>query len=393
MTPEADAGVDAGNEAFAMPDMGDSPMDPLAAAEALTAAREKASQPETNEASEAGRKLASFRAKKAEAPNGKISGQDWNADQAVPEEPQTELAEEADSGPDEVPAETQESDQEAELPPIDAPRSWTKEDKELFVSLPRETQERIADRERLRERDFLNRQNEAAEKLKGLTAKEQQVEQARQQYEQALPMLLQTLQQAQQGEFADIKTMADVEKLAREDWPRYALWDAQQKKIAAMAQEVQAAQARQASEFEQKWNDFAGREDKSLIERAPELADKTRSQKVADSAVDLLRDVGFTEKELGDLWNGKASISLRDHRVQLLILDGVKYREAKANIAKPLAKPVKPVQRPGAAPDKGAASLGRLKAAQERLSNARGLSAMDAAVEMLNAQRAASGQS
>jgi hypothetical protein len=106
-----------------------------------------------------------------------------------------------------------------ELSPIEPPRSWTKEDKELFTGLPRATQERLAERERSREGDFLRRQNEAAEKLKGLAAKEQAVEQARQTYEAALPQLLQTLQQQQAGEFADIKSMADVERLAREDWP------------------------------------------------------------------------------------------------------------------------------------------------------------------------------
>src|SRR5262245_8480791 len=79
------------------------------------------------------------------------------------------------------------------LPPIAPPRSWTKEDKELFTSLPRETQERIAQRERSRESDFLRRQNEAADKLKGLTAKEQAVDQARQQYEAALPLVLQAI--------------------------------------------------------------------------------------------------------------------------------------------------------------------------------------------------------
>src|SRR5215831_8612256 len=133
----------------------------------------------------------------------------------------------ADAGDDAAPVDAQDpgertegADRQQEPAPIEPPRSWTKEDKELFTSLPRATQERIAERERSRESDFLRRQNEAAEKLKGLNAKEQAVEQARQTYETALPQLLQTLQQQQAGEFADIKSMADVERLAREDWPR-----------------------------------------------------------------------------------------------------------------------------------------------------------------------------
>src|SRR6266576_3226668 len=50
-----------------------------------------------------------------------------------------------------------------EAPSIEPSRSWTKEDKELCASLPRATQERLAERERSREGDFLRRQNESAE--------------------------------------------------------------------------------------------------------------------------------------------------------------------------------------------------------------------------------------
>src|SRR5207302_740761 len=142
-----------------------------------------------------------------------------------------------------------------------APRSWTKEDKEVFTSLPRQTQERLVDRERSRETDFLRRQNEAAEKLKGLTAKEQAVEQARQQYEAALPQLLQNLQSQQAGEFADIRSMADVERLNREDWPRYLQWDLAQKKIALIQQEMLGAQQRQVQERLQQFSQFAKHED------------------------------------------------------------------------------------------------------------------------------------
>src|SRR5262249_29178395 len=48
---------------------------------------------------------------------------------------------------------TEGADRQQEPAPIEPPRSWTKEDKELFTSLPRATQERIAERERSRESD------------------------------------------------------------------------------------------------------------------------------------------------------------------------------------------------------------------------------------------------
>ena len=141
-----------------------------------------------------------------------------------------------------------EASTDQDLPPIEPPRSWTKADKELFTSLPRETQMRIAERERSREGDFLRRQAEAAEKLKGLTARQQAVDQARQEYEAALPQLLLTLNDQQAAEFADIKTLADAERVAREDWPRYMRWDLSQKKIAFAQQQMLEAQQRQVTE-------------------------------------------------------------------------------------------------------------------------------------------------
>jgi hypothetical protein len=168
------------------------------------------------------------------------------------------------------------ADRQDEPAPIEPPRSWTKEDKQLFASLPRATQERLVERERSRENDFLRRQNEAAEKLKGLSAKEQAVEQARQHYEAALPQLLATLQSQQAGEFADIKSMADVERLAREDWPRYLLWDLQQKKIAEVGQQLVAAQHRQVVEKLAQFTDFAKREDDLFKEKVPDMADEAK---------------------------------------------------------------------------------------------------------------------
>jgi hypothetical protein len=56
-------------------------------------------------------------------------------------------------------------------PPIEPPRSWTKEAKEQWQALPRNTQEYLAQREQERDREVRRSQNEAAEKLKGLRPK------------------------------------------------------------------------------------------------------------------------------------------------------------------------------------------------------------------------------
>ena len=273
-----------------------------------------------------------------------------------------------------------------ELSPIEPPRSWTKEDKELFASLPRATQERLAERERSREGDFLRRQNEAAEKLKGLSAKEQAVELARQTYEAALPQLLQTLQQQQAGEFADIKSMADVERLAREDWPRYLLWDLQQKKVAEVSQHMLAAQHRQAQEKLTQFVEFAKRQDDLFKEKVPDMVDETKAVELQKQALAVLGDLGFDEAELIPLWNGHKELSLRDHRLQLLIRDATLWREAQAKAKAAAVKPVPPVQRPGAATSRQGTDEARVQHLTQRLEQTGSL--RDAAA-LVRARRAA----
>ena len=269
---------------------------------------------------------------------------------------------------------------------IEPPRSWTKEDKELFASLPRATQERLAERERLREGDFLRRQNEAVEKLKGLNAKEQAVEQARQTYEAALPQLLQTLQQQQAGEFADIKSMADVERLAREDWPRYLLWDLQQKKIADVTQHMLAAQHRQVQEKLGQFTEFAKRQDDLFKEKVPDMLDEAKAAELQRRALAVLGDLGFSEAELVPLWNGHKELSLRDHRLQLLIRDATLWREAEKKAKAAAVKPVPPVQRPGAATPRQGTDEARVQHLTQRLEQT---GALRDAAALVRARRAA----
>jgi hypothetical protein len=156
-------------------------------------------------------------------------------------------------------------------------------------------------------------------------------------------------------------------------------WDAQQKKIAAVQREAKAAQERQQGDFKRQWSEYAQKQDQLLNDRAPELADKSTAEKLTKAAHGYLADIGFKPEELAQAWDGQASLSLRDHRVQLLILDGVKYREAKANIAKAAPKPVPPVQRPGTskAPTSAAdAEVQTLKTAFERNPSAKNAAAL-----------------
>ncbi len=332
-------------------------------------------------ASEAGRLLAASRRRQENPEPAKAV--EAKTPEAPPAAAEVQGSEPVKAGEDaapleEVPGETQEDDP-VEIPSVDPPRSWTKDAKEAFKLLPPALQKDVAELERSREVEIRRTQNETADKLKGLTAKEQAAEQVRQQYEQAIQGLHKELTTLRTGEFADIVTQADVERLANEDWPRFARWQAHDMKVRAVEQEARAAQERQHGEFRKQWSEYAQKQDQLLNDRAPELADKSTADKLTKAAQGYLADIGFKPEELAQAWDGQASLSLRDHRVQLLILDGVKYREAKAGAAKPAPKPVPAVQRPGTskAPTSAAdAEVQTLKAAFERNPSAKNAAAL-----------------
>jgi len=303
-----------------------------------------------------------------------------------------------DAGGESLPGETQSQDavvdpriKSGEQPPIEPPRSWSKEDKELFKALPRETQERLADRERSRDSDFSRRQQEATERAEALEAERSLAEQARGQYEHALPILLSNMQAAHNGEFADIQSMDDVQKLAVNDPIRYTQWDAAQKRLAAVHREVAAVQEQQAVEQAQRLQHYRMREAELFAEKAPEFADPVQSKKLMDGAVTVLRDLGFQDQELGELWNGNRNISIHDHRLHLLLRDGIKWRDASAKARTVTARQVPPVQRPGAAQPKGALREAELQNLNKQLDNSRGNNAIKAAAALLAARRRAAG--
>lgn len=293
-------------------------------------------------------------------------------------------AEEQPSGDEEPKAAEPEAE---ELPPIEPPRSWTKEAKEQWQALPRNTQEYLAQREQERDREVRRSQNESAEQRKAISAEREAAEQARKDYEAKLPALVQALQDAQAGSFADIKTMADVERMAAEDPFRYLQWQAHQQKLTAVHYEVQQAEMRKAQEQQTKWAQHVQEENAKAIELHPELGDPAKSKQLQSAAVELLQDKGFTAQELNDLASGKERVSIYDHRIQSLLLDGLKYHEAQKAKPVAVAKPVPPVLRPGAAPPRGAAKAENLQALKQQLDRT---GSVDDALALLTARRKAS---
>ena len=260
----------------------------------------------------------------------------------------TELSGEDNAAPaEQATGETQEADPAAK-PPLELPRSWTKDRAEHWAKLDPGTQEFLLEQDRKASAEVRRVQNEAAERLKGLTAKEQEAEKARQQYEAQLPALMQTLQDAQQASFGDIRTVADVERLQAEDPFRFQAWQVQQMKLQAANAETERVNRERSQAQQSEWAQHVQKENELAAEYIPELADKVKGQALTQRvATELLPELGFKESELNDLASGKSKLSIYDHRVQRLLADAVKLRDIQ-NAPKAVAKPdLPPVVRPG----------------------------------------------
>jgi hypothetical protein len=298
---------------------------------------------------EAARTLAGFRVKQREAEQTQAP--------RAPQAPQPEAvsADTADADAPVEPETAAETAAQGAEPPLEPPSSWSQAARERWAGLDRETQDFLRQRESESEAARAKAQEEAAASRAAIEDERRSLLAARQHYEGALPSLLAALHQEQAQDFSDIKSLPDVEKLAREDWPRYVLWDAQHRRIDAVEGELKAASERQERERALAHQARAQREFELFVEKAPEIADPAERVKLQDAALGMLRELGFSDPELKDMWHGRKDISLHDHRLHLIIRDGLRYRGAQKAARDATARPIPPVQRPGVAQAKGAA--------------------------------------
>lgn len=270
-----------------------------------------------------------------------------------------------------------------DLPPIAPPRSWTKEEKAAFAALPREHQQTIAERERARHADVDRRLNEISRQEQAAKAREQAAEQARQDYEQRLPLVAQVLnseveaiQQRMAADFPDIRGWDDVEKLAVEDPLRHSQFKARldrlnaaQARANAIVAEAEQAEQRRRNEAQQSRDRFLQEENKRFLELAPEYADPQKGQALRSETFNtLVRDYGFTAEEISGAWSS-GFIPMHDHRVQLAFaaLSRLTKAEKAAKTVRPTPQPAPQVQRPAPATTSKDARSEHVKTLEQRL--------------------------
>lgn len=352
---------------------------------------------------EAARSISDAR-RKLEAGAAQI--QNTQAESAEPAKAATaepELAQANADQPQAAPSEVAEEAQPEELPPIERPKSWAKELDEEWNSYPREAQERIAKREQERDAATRRSQNEAAETRKAVEAERIKAEQARTDYEAKLKGVVEQLTEINNSQFSEIKSQGDLDKLvtamnqlsaqgnvndAMQIQAYLQAWQNHQQKLQARTAELRQIEEGKAAENTSKWNKFTEDEDGKFSDSLSE-GDRSKLEDRMKAAPEFLEGRGFSKSELFDLWNGKSKLSLRDHRIQSLIHDGLKLREIQSAPLKAVKADVPPVQRPGTPPARSSGATSEIQALEKQLATASGMEAIRLGAKITNLRRSA----
>lgn len=276
---------------------------------------------------------------------------------------QESASDEEDAAQPEEAATSDETDENApaEKPSRELPRSWTKEWNERWAKLDPDLQDFLLEQDSKASKAVRQSQNEIAEQRKAVEAERQAMQVVKQQYEANLPNLVKELEDINNTQFSLIKSQADLDTLATEA-QRLAregdvqgsqqisaylqAWQLHQVKLQARTAELNQIKQRDEGERSTKFATFAKEQDDKF---AASLSDKDQA-KFKDymaNAPKFLEDIGYTQQELADLWNGNNTF--RDHRNQAILLKAMKYDELMKAPQAIAAKPVPPVQKPGSA--------------------------------------------
>jgi uncharacterized protein YnzC (UPF0291/DUF896 family) len=151
-----------------------------------------------------------------------------------------------------------------------------------FAKLPPDLQRVIADRENERDATFNRQVNEAAEKRRAAEAELQADSTERRQYLASLSAVIGELAKQTAGEFADIRSTADLERLANDDPARYLRWQARRDALLAAQAEADALQERERTEMEGRGREYLAEQRKLLLESS-EVADPSGEGVSAES--------------------------------------------------------------------------------------------------------------
>mgnify|MGYP001595632174 CR=1 FL=1 len=272
-------------------------------------------------------------------------------DQPAAEDAADDAAPEGASGDDakDEPAEAREREGAAIAPPA----SWSAEQQANWSKLPPAMQRYWLARDSERDQGTQRALQEAAEVKRAAESERQQVA-------HHLQSLIPALQQQIAGEYADIKTMADVQRLADEDPGRYSRWRAKQDALAYANAEHQRVVERQNAEQKATFENARAEEHGKLAAAFPAEFGPAAAQKTYAEIGAYLLDQGFPTERIRSIYEAG---------VLKIVRKAMAYDRAQAKVkAKPApeTKPAPKLVKPGAVEERNEGG-GRIAALSNKL--------------------------
>lgn len=278
---------------------------------------------------------------------------------------------EAQAEPDEIEEDEQADDgeaaEEAQPDPVDMPSSWSKEDEELWSSLPAEAQAKIAEREAQRDQGLNTKLQEAANVRKDFESKLTEANANRDQFANAIDTVLSLVQPQQPtpydfgyGTESYDRDAYDIARTQYEQHNAIITHLTQQRQEIAAQQAKEAEQAAHAyrSEIEQAW--FP-----KFIDEVPDLKDPSKASETVGSIVRYAVENGIPQ----DVFANPEAVTSAEMRIawKAMQYDRIKAAEGRVKATNPPPKPASPAVKPGGVTTRQTVQANRLGKAQSRL--------------------------
>ena len=191
-------------------------------------------------------------------------------------------------------------------------------------------------------RNGYQRHSDYSAKMRKVAEAQQQADAQRQAYQSQIDQFVPQLQAALQGEFADIKNMQDVARLAEQEPARYVKWQAAQMALNQARSEQERARTEAQQRQQEQYRTYLEEQHKQLAERLPEWAHEEKGPKLKSDIRNYLKAEGFADEEIANA---------ADYRLVLISRKAMLYDRAQRErqaLAKQVVN-VPKVQKPGTA--------------------------------------------
>lgn len=292
------------------------------------------------------------------------------APEEVEEDDETEATEAVEAGEEDETDDTAEAVDETQPETVELPSSWSKEDAELWESLPAEAQAKIAERERERDAGLNSKLQEAANARKAVEQQAAEANANRDRYAQAIDEVL-SLTQVQRPD--PIQYGLGTSEFDRDSY-EIALYQYEQQSetVQFLAQQRREIAAQQAQESERQQM-LAKQEIEQVawpkfLADVPELADPTKGKPIIDEVVKYAISMGIPEHLFTDPENVKTITSAELHIAwKAQQYDRIEAAEQRVKATNPPPRPAAPAVRPGGVASRQGVQANRLGKAQARL--------------------------